>query len=119
MKCKRQLLMKCKGFWDDREIMILYKKIALFHVQYASGEISLIAVWNLDQEQLVSSIPLHSESGVSALVRPIYICLQLGGHELSLCPLLDLQKFAVLKHLFSELRPWLHTTTKTDRFEIL
>ncbi|KAH9551661.1 hypothetical protein CY35_09G025100 [Sphagnum magellanicum] len=34
---------------------------------YASGEISLIAVWNLDQEQLVSSIPLHSESGVSAL----------------------------------------------------
>jgi WD40 repeat protein len=59
--------MKCKGFWDDREIMILYKKIALFHVQYASGEISLIAVWNLDQEQLVSSIPLHSESGVSAL----------------------------------------------------
>jgi hypothetical protein len=99
--------------------MILYKKIALFHVQYASGEISLIAVWNLDQEQLVSSIPLHSESGVSALVRSVYICLQLGGHEPSLCPLLDLQKFAVLKHLFSELRPWLYTTTKTDRFEIL
>jgi regulator-associated protein of mTOR len=36
-------------------------------VQYASGEISWIMVWDLDQEQLASSIPSQSESGVSAL----------------------------------------------------
>ncbi|CAM6047767.1 unnamed protein product, partial [Sphagnum compactum] len=34
---------------------------------YASGEISWIMVWDLDQEQLASSIPSQSESGVSAL----------------------------------------------------
>lgn len=37
-------------------------------VQYASGQISYIRVWDLDREQLLSHIPSHPESSVSALV---------------------------------------------------
>lgn len=37
-------------------------------VQYASGQISHIMVWDLDREQLLSHIPSHSESYVSAMV---------------------------------------------------
>ncbi|XP_068634561.1 regulatory-associated protein of TOR 1-like isoform X2 [Aristolochia californica] len=34
---------------------------------YASGEMSSIMLWDLDKEQLISSIPSSSESGISAL----------------------------------------------------
>ena len=37
-------------------------------MQYASGQISDIMVWDLDREQLLSRIPSHSDSCVSAMV---------------------------------------------------
>lgn len=40
-------------------------------VQYASGQISWIMVWDLDREQLTSSIPSNSDSCVSAMVCPL------------------------------------------------
>lgn len=39
-----------------------------FYVQYASGEISSIMVWDLDRELLACSIPSSTESCISALV---------------------------------------------------
>ena len=39
-----------------------------FCVQYASGEISSITVWDLDREQLACNIPSSTESYISALV---------------------------------------------------
>ncbi len=66
-------------------------------MQYASGEISWIMVWDLDQEQLASSIPSQSESGVSALVRPVS-AIKAGYHGLLLLNV-DFQNLMVLYNI--------------------
>ncbi|RRT54946.1 hypothetical protein B296_00022951 [Ensete ventricosum] len=42
---------------------------------YASGEISSILLWDIDKEQLVSSIPSSFDSSISALVRLVLLIL--------------------------------------------
>lgn len=54
-------------------------------------------VWDLDQEQLASSIPSQSESGVSALVRPVS-AIKAGYHGLLLLNV-DFQNLMVLYNI--------------------
>lgn len=43
--------------------------------QYASGDMSSILVWDLDKEQLVNTIQSTADSGISALVSSLLLCV--------------------------------------------
>lgn len=48
-------------------------------VQYASGEVSLLHVWDMDREMLSASVPMQTDAAVVALVSVRQICDRTDG----------------------------------------